>query len=66
MESHAEPQRRVLGELLWDPTVNVDVQVTMDHGTLALSGSMASYTEKCAFQRIKADGLKHVGPVVRT
>jgi hypothetical protein len=50
MESHAEPQRRVLGELLWDPTVNVDVQVTMDHGTLALSGSMASYTEKCAFQ----------------
>jgi osmotically-inducible protein OsmY len=52
MKTNAEPQRDVLDELLWDPSINAaNLQVTADHGSVTLSGSIASYTEKWAAKR---------------
>jgi osmotically-inducible protein OsmY len=52
MKTNAELQRDVLDELLWDPSINAaNLQVTVEHGTVTLSGSIASYTEKWAARR---------------
>jgi osmotically-inducible protein OsmY len=52
MKTNAELQRDVLEELLWDPSINAaNLQVTADRGTVRLSGSIASYTEKWAAKR---------------
>jgi hypothetical protein len=40
-------ERDILDELLFDPSINAaNLQVSADHGTVTLSGSLASYTEK--------------------
>jgi BON domain len=45
-------ERDILDELLFDPSINAaNLQVSADHGTVTLSGSLASYTEKLAAQR---------------
>jgi osmotically-inducible protein OsmY len=46
MKSNAELERDVLDELLWDPSINAaNIHVAVDHGSVTLSGSIASYTE---------------------
>jgi osmotically-inducible protein OsmY len=61
MKNNAELQRDVLDELLWDPSINVaNVAVAADRGTVTLSGSIASYTEKWAAER----DTRHVRGVV--
>ena len=61
MTNNAELQRDVLDELLWDPSINVaNVQVAADRGTVTLSGTIASYTEKWAAER----DTQHVRGVV--
>jgi hypothetical protein len=50
----------VLDEPLWDPTINgANVQVAVAQGTVTLSGTIASYTEKWAAKRAarKARGV---------
>jgi osmotically-inducible protein OsmY len=52
MKSTAELERDVLDELLWDPSINAaNIHVAVDHGTVTLSGSIASYTERWAAKR---------------
>jgi osmotically-inducible protein OsmY len=52
MKSNAELERDVLDELLWDPSINAaNIHVAVDHGSVTLSGSIASYTEKWAAKR---------------
>ena len=52
MKTNAELQRDVLDELLWDPSINAaNLQVAAADGTVTLSGSIASYTEKWAAKR---------------
>jgi osmotically-inducible protein OsmY len=52
MKTDTELQRDVLDELLWDPSISAtNLQVTADHRTVTLSGSIASYTEKWAAKR---------------
>jgi osmotically-inducible protein OsmY len=52
MKSNAELQRDVLDELLSDPSINAaNVAVAAYHGTVTLSGSIASYTERWAVKR---------------
>jgi len=52
MKSNAELERDILDELLWDPSINAaNLQVAVDHGSVTLHGSIASYTEKWAAKR---------------
>jgi osmotically-inducible protein OsmY len=50
--TNSEVERDVLDELLWDPSINAaNVKVRADSGTVTLSGSIGSYTEKYAAER---------------
>ena len=52
MTSNAEPQRDVLDELLWDPSINpAGIEVSADHGAVIVNGSIGSYTEKYTAER---------------
>jgi osmotically-inducible protein OsmY len=52
MKNNAQLQRDVLDELLWDPSINpANIEVAVDGGSVTLSGSIGSYTEKYTAER---------------
>jgi osmotically-inducible protein OsmY len=49
MKNNAQLQRDVLDELHWDPSINpANIEVTTVDGSVTLSGTIGSYTEKYA------------------
>ena len=47
MKNNAQLQRDVLDELLWDPSINpANIELAADSGSVTLSGSIGSYSEK--------------------
>jgi len=52
MKINAQLQRDVLDELQWDPSINAaSIDVAADNGTVTLSGSIGSYSEKHTAER---------------
>jgi osmotically-inducible protein OsmY len=52
MKNNGQLQRDVLDELRWDPSINpANVEVAADDGSVTLSGSIGSYTEKYTAER---------------
>lgn len=52
MKTNAQLQRDVRDELLWDPSINpANIEVAADSGSVTLSGSIGSYSEKYTAER---------------
>jgi osmotically-inducible protein OsmY len=52
MKNNVQLERDVLDELRWDPSINpANIEVAVDGGSVTLSGSIGSYTEKFTAER---------------